>query len=116
MLTGFVGSLRGLIATRFMLGAGESGLYIVAPKVVSQMFPAKERGLAVGIYSAGATLGATIAPPLIAIVTVHHGWRAVFFAGGLLGLMWIVPWVLGYREEEPGQRGVPTSPSPVESG
>ena len=55
MLTGFVGSLRGLAAARFLLGAGESGLYVVAPKVVSQLFPSAHRGVAVGIYSAGAT-------------------------------------------------------------
>ena len=33
MLTGFVSSLRTLAAARFLLGAGESGLYVVAPKV-----------------------------------------------------------------------------------
>ena len=73
LLTGFVGSLRGLAAARFMLGAGESGLYVVAPKVVSQLFPASQRGLAVGIYSAGATVGATIAPPLLAFLTLNYG-------------------------------------------
>jgi hypothetical protein len=49
VLTGMVGSLRSLAAARFMLGAGESGLYVVAPKVVSQLFAPAERGLAVGI-------------------------------------------------------------------
>ena len=97
MLTGFVTSLRGLAATRFLLGMGESGLYVVAPKVVSQMFPASQRGLAVGIYSAGATIGATIAPPLIAWLTLAHGWRAAFIAGGVIGLIWIIPWLLTYR-------------------
>jgi ACS family hexuronate transporter-like MFS transporter len=97
ILTGFVGSLRTLAATRFLLGAGESGLYVVAPKVVSQLFPPSQRGLAVGIYSAGATIGATIAPPLIAILTVRYGWRAAFIGGGILGLIWIIPWLLIYR-------------------
>jgi ACS family hexuronate transporter-like MFS transporter len=92
MCTGFVGSMRGLATTRFLLGAGESGLYTVAPKIVGQMFPASERSLAVGIYSAGATVGATIAPPLIATLTAAFGWRAVFFAGGVMGLIWILPW------------------------
>jgi ACS family hexuronate transporter-like MFS transporter len=97
IVTGFVGSLRGLAATRFLLGMGEAGLYVVAPKVVGQMFPASQRGLAVGIYSAGATIGATIAPPLIAWLALNHGWRSAFVAGGILGLIWIVPWLLTYR-------------------
>jgi ACS family hexuronate transporter-like MFS transporter len=97
LMTGFVGSVRGLGAARFLLGAGESGLYLVAPKVVSQMFPPAQRGLAVGIYSAGATIGATVAPPLIAWLTLRHGWRSAFVAGGVLGLIWIVPWLLTYR-------------------
>src|SRR5678815_4939731 len=97
MLTGLVGSLRGLAGARFMLGAGESGLYVVAPKVVSQLFPPSQRGLAVGIYSAGATIGATIAPPLIAWLALTHSWRAAFVAGGAAGLIWTVPWLLLYR-------------------
>src|SRR5687767_178912 len=44
MLTGFVTSLRGLAATRFLLGMGESGLYVVAPKVVSQMSRRRSAG------------------------------------------------------------------------
>jgi ACS family hexuronate transporter-like MFS transporter len=98
ILTGLVGSFRGLAAARFLLGAGESGLYVVAPKVVAQLFPASQRGLAVGIYSAGATVGATIAPPLLAWLTLSYGWRSAFVVGGILGLVWIVPWLMSYRE------------------
>ena len=84
ILTGFVGSLRGLAFARFLLGAGESGLYTVAPKIVGQIFP-PAAGLAVGIYSAGATVGATLAPPLIAWLTLAYGWRAAFVVGGRWG-------------------------------
>jgi ACS family hexuronate transporter-like MFS transporter len=102
LLTGFVSSLRGLAAARFLLGAGESGLYVVAPKVVARLFPASQRGLAVGIYSAGATIGATIAPPLLAWLTLNYGWRSAFIVGGSLGLAWIVPWLLTSRASETG--------------
>lgn len=119
LLTGLVGSMRQLAATRFLLGAGESGLYVVAPKVVSQIFPASQRGLAVGIYSAGATIGATIAPPLIAWLTLNHsyGWRAAFVVGGTIGLIWIIPWLLTYRAETPAVVAptIPAAPA-VQSG
>src|SRR3954462_6233952 len=39
MLTGLASSLRSLGAARFLLGAGESGLYTVSPKVVGEQFP-----------------------------------------------------------------------------
>src|SRR5689334_22616204 len=51
LLTGFVNSVRSLAGTQFLLGAGESGLYTVAPKVVGELFPPTQRGLAVGIYT-----------------------------------------------------------------
>jgi MFS transporter, ACS family, hexuronate transporter len=97
MLTGLAGSLRSLAGARFLLGAGESGLYAVAPKVVGELFPPAQRGLAVGIYTAGATIGATAAPPLLALLAVSYGWRGAFFATGALGLLWIIPWLLFYR-------------------
>lgn len=97
MLTGFASSLRSLGFARFCLGAGESGLYTVAPKVVSEGFPPAQRGFAVGIYTAGATIGATLAPPLLAWLAGGVGWRGAFFVTGALGLIWIVPWLMLYR-------------------
>lgn len=97
MLTGLASSLRSLGAARFLLGAGESGLYTVAPKVVGEHFPPAQRGFAVGVYTAGATIGATIAPPLIAALALSYGWRGAFFVTGALGLIWIVPWLIFYR-------------------
>jgi ACS family hexuronate transporter-like MFS transporter len=98
MLTGFANSLRSLSLARFFLGAGESGLYTVSPKVVGEIFPPEQRGLAVGIYTAGATIGATIAPPLIAFLALTYSWRAAFVVTGALGLIWMVPWLLFYRQ------------------
>lgn len=97
MLTGLATSLRSLGAARFLLGAGESGLYTVAPKVVGELFPPAQRGFAVGVYTAGATIGATVAPPLLAWLATGYGWRGAFFITGTLGLFWIVPWLWFYR-------------------
>jgi ACS family hexuronate transporter-like MFS transporter len=97
MLTAFSRSAFSLGAFRFLLGVGEPGNYTAAPKAVSEWFPARERGLAVGIYTTGATVGATVAPPLIALLATSYGWRATFVFTGLLGLMWVVPWLWLYR-------------------
>jgi MFS transporter, ACS family, hexuronate transporter len=100
MLTSLSQGLRSLGFFRFLLGIGEPGNYTAAPKAVSEWFPPKERGLVIGIYTAGATLGATIAPPLIALLAAHFPWRAVFLFTGSLGLLWVLPWLWLYRRPE----------------
>jgi ACS family hexuronate transporter-like MFS transporter len=95
--TGFARSLRELGACRFLLGLGEAGNYTAGPKVVGEWFEPKERGLAVGIYTAGAMVGATIAPPMIVWLGGKYGWRAAFFATATAGLVWLLPWLLVYR-------------------
>ena len=109
MLTGLASSLRSLGMARFLLGAGESGLYTVAPKVVGEQFPPAQRAFAVGVYTAGATIGATLAPPLIARLTADYSWRGAFFVTGALGLLWIIPWLIFYR---PAATAPAASPAP----
>ncbi len=64
-LTGLARGVGSLGVFRFMLGLGEAGGYTASPKVVSEWFPAKDRGIAVGLYSVGGALGAVIAPLLV---------------------------------------------------
>ena len=100
MLTSLSRSVWMLGGFRFLLGMGEPGNYTAAPKAVSEWFPPKERGLAVGIYTAGATLGATLAPPLIAFLGSRVHWRMVFLFTGSLGLIWVIAWLWLYRSPE----------------
>lgn len=97
MLTGLVHTAGQLGAARMALGFGEAGNYTAAPKAVSEHFPARERGLAIGIYTAGAMVGATIAPPLIAWLAISYGWRSAFVVTGAAGMVWLVAWLAIYR-------------------
>jgi MFS transporter, ACS family, hexuronate transporter len=105
LLPAFVHSAFSLGASRLLLGLGEAGVWIVAPKAVGQYFPAEQRGTAIGIYTSGATLGAAIAPPLIALLAIRYGWQSVFIVTGLAGLLWVGPWILIVR-------GTPALPDP----
>jgi ACS family hexuronate transporter-like MFS transporter len=96
-LTGVARSAASLGAFRFMLGLGEAGGWTASPKVVADWFRPGERALAIGIYSIGSTVGATIAPFLVFVTATSFGWRGAFFITGLLGLAWIVPWVIVAR-------------------
>jgi ACS family hexuronate transporter-like MFS transporter len=94
--TGFVRSAFELGAARFALGLGEPGNYTVGTKVVSEQFPAPQRGLALGLYTAGAMIGATLAPPLIGGIALTYGWRSAFWITGVAGLLWMIAWYLVY--------------------
>ncbi|MBY8829443.1 MFS transporter [Hephaestia mangrovi] len=88
----------GLISLlRITLGVSEAGNWPGAVKASSQWFPSRERALALGIFNSGASIGAIISAPLIALLFGTFGWRATFAVVGLLGLLWLVPWLWLYR-------------------
>ncbi|MGI9543424.1 MAG: MFS transporter [Cyclobacteriaceae bacterium] len=97
-LHGLVNSVTGLGIGRFLLGLGEGGGFPASAKVVSEWFPAKERSLAFGIFNTGSSLGAVIAPPLIAVIILGLSWRWVFFITGGLGFVWALVWYKVYRK------------------
>ncbi|MCA3693088.1 MFS transporter [Aquidulcibacter sp.] len=94
MMSGFTTGVASLAATRFALGLGEAGNYTAAPKIVSENFKPDQRALAVGIYTAGSMVGATLAPPLIGGVALAFGWRAAFVVTGALGIVWAIAWLI----------------------
>jgi MFS transporter, ACS family, hexuronate transporter len=98
IFTALAGSFLSLVVVRSLLGLGEPGNFTAAAKVTAQWFPARERGIAVGMYSMGGTLGAAIAAPLIAFLALRFGWRAPFVIVGMAGLVLSALWFLVYRE------------------
>jgi MFS transporter, ACS family, hexuronate transporter len=100
MATGWVRNAAQLGFARLMLGIGEPGVYTAGPKAVAEHFPAQERGFAIGVYTAGAMIGATIAPPLIAWLALQYGWRAAFVVTGAAGFLWLAVWLLVYRSPD----------------
>lgn len=97
ILTAFARSFTSLGIFRFLLGLGEAGNYTGAPKAVSEWFPPRERGIAIGIYTLGGTIGATIAPVIIVGLASWHSWQAAFVFTGAAGLLWLIPWIWLYR-------------------
>src|SRR4051794_35704570 len=82
---------------RFLLGIGEAGNWPAGVKVVAEWFPKRERALASGLFNSGSTIGAILAPPLVAFIVLHFGWRAAFLIIGALGFAWLFAWLLIYR-------------------
>src|SRR5580698_8956512 len=86
-----------LLVARCLLGMGEGGGFPAATRVVAEWIPLERRSTAMGIINAGTAVGSVLAPPLIGVVLLTSGWRAVFFASGAVGLAWVIWWYFSYR-------------------
>ncbi|MCU1222394.1 MAG: major facilitator superfamily 1 [Edaphobacter sp.] len=113
VLTAAATGARSLGAYRFLLGMGEAGNYPAGVKVIGEWFPPKERSLASGIFNSGAAIGAMLAPPLLAWSAITFGWRASFVIVGLCGFVWMVVWLLVYRNPPPNPAEPELPPPPV---
>ena len=95
---GWATSVEGLLVCRLLLGLGYPGAYLAAAKAAAEWFPPQERGFVTGIYTSGATVGATLAPPLVAWLALSYSWQYAFFVTGSAGVVYAVVWFLVYRK------------------
>jgi MFS transporter, ACS family, hexuronate transporter len=89
---------------RFLLGIGEAGNYPAGVKLIGEWFPPEERSLASGIFNSGASIGAIMAPPLVALIDLKFGWKIAFILVGFLGFAWLAGWMFLYRKPEAMKR------------
>src|SRR5580693_6163001 len=101
ILHAFARGASSLGAFRFLLGMGEAGNWPAGVKVVAEWFPERERALASGLFNTGSAVGAVLAPPIVAAILLHYGWRTAFVAIGLAGLVWLLFWCPVYRTPSP---------------
>jgi ACS family hexuronate transporter-like MFS transporter len=110
--TSFANTVSTFSALRFFLGIGEGFNWPGASKVVAQSFPPQERGMAVAIFDSGSSIGGAIAALCIPWIALRLGWRTAFAFSGLLGIFWLVWWLLVCPRLEP-ERGAEKRESPV---
>ena len=85
---------------RFALGIGESANFPAAIKTVAYWFPRREPALATGLFNSGTNIGALAAPLMVPWLAVHYGWRSAFIFTGALGFIWVILWMLFFRDPE----------------
>ena len=85
-MTGFVGNLGQLIATRIGVGIGEAGASPPSHSILSDMFPPERRATALAIYSLGIPIGAGLGLLLGGTLAQLYGWRQAFMIVGMPGL------------------------------
>ncbi len=94
--------LIGFILARFGLGVGESGNFPAAIKTVAEWFPKKDRAFATGIFDASTSVGAILAPFIVAAVVSKDGnnWQIPFLFTGVLSAIWVYLWLKTYHKPE----------------
>ncbi len=82
---------------RGMLGISEPTIFPAQLKVVTVWFPGKLRATANGICQAGGSIGAIVAPFLVAWLAISYSWHTAFVVMGVVGIIIAIAWKLIYR-------------------
>jgi MFS transporter, ACS family, D-galactonate transporter len=100
--TAVAGSVGAMFGCRLMLGVGEAGAYPSCAKLVAQWFKPAQRAIATSIFDSGSRVGSALSIPLVALIISMLGWKASFVITGLLGVLWIIGWLVIYRSPAHG--------------
>ena len=76
-----------LIAARVVQGAGAALLMPATLAIISTTFPARQKGMAIGIWAGVSAGGLAIGPLLGAALTESFGWRSIFLVNVPLGAL-----------------------------
>ena len=93
LLVLFTSTAGALITLRVVQGIGAAMIAATGVAIITSVFPAGERGKALGISVAATYLGLSLGPVLGGILTQHFGWRSIFLATVPLGAT-TIPFVL----------------------
>ena len=92
-LHAFASGVTSFAFFRGLLGVAEAGNWPGAAKGNAEWFPTKERAFAQGLFNSGAAIGGIVAIPIIALLSAYFSWKMIFVIIGLLGLLWLIPWM-----------------------
>jgi MFS family permease len=98
--SGWVTVIWQLIALRLLLGVGEAVITPGSLRWIRFNIDEKQRGLATGLFFAGAKFGPAIGAPLAAFLLEGYGWRNMFVILGLGCLFWVIPWQMYARSDD----------------
>ena len=76
-----------VIGFRVIQGIGASMIFAPGVAILTSVFPAEERGKALGINVAAVYSGLSLGPVVGGFLTQHFGWRSLFILNIPLGLM-----------------------------
>ncbi len=90
LLCSFAWNAESLIFFRIVQGVGAGPLLGVSMAIMFEAFPRHERGLAMGLFMTGWSLGPFFGPLLGGYLTEHVHWRAIFYINLPTGVLSII--------------------------
>jgi MFS family permease len=111
-LSGFAGSYLTLLAARASVGVGEAAYVTIAPSLLSDYFPVRQRGRVMAIFFCAIPVGSALGYVVGGLVDKHFGWRMAFFVAGVPGLLLAVLCLL-LRDPPRGSQDTGTAQSSV---
>jgi ACS family glucarate transporter-like MFS transporter len=96
ILTGLAGGYGTLIASRVVMGIGESTSYPAGNRVIREWMPAAERGIGMSVFNSGAYFGPAIGSLTIGTLIAAIGWRPAFYLCAAVGFVWMAFWLARY--------------------
>ncbi|MBV9355977.1 MAG: MFS transporter [Chloroflexi bacterium] len=103
-LCGAAPTLVALIGARLLQGLGATCIFAVNMAMVTQAFPAAERGRALGINAVLVALGVSTGPTVGGIITQYLTWRWIFYVNVPLALVALLVAARALTERAPRQR------------
>ena len=107
LLTGWVANIWQLAVARFLMGAGEACGLAPSNSMISDLFRKERRALALSIFGTGSSIAFVVFFPILGAIGEAYGWRRMFIAAGLPGIVLALIFLLTVRE--PGRTGSITS-------
>jgi MFS family permease len=107
-------SLAALLVFRILLGLGMGGEWASGAALVSETWPARDRGKALGLMQSSWAIGYALAALTAAVVMPIGGWRSAFFVGVLPAFLTI--WIRRNVKEPEEWQHVPHGRGNVMSG
>jgi MFS transporter, ACS family, D-galactonate transporter len=104
MLQALARNAATFIGLRVLLGITEAPAFPLNSRVVATWFPARERGFAIGVYTAGEFGGLAILTPVLSLILANLGWQAMFVICGSIGILYALFWYLTYRDPKHSRR------------
>ena len=101
---GFVAGFTSLLLLRILLGVGETIAFPGGSKIITRHVPPERRGMANAAMALGIALGPAAGTLVGGLILASYGWRPIFFAFGLVTLLWLAPWQLVTSKFDEGSR------------
>lgn len=101
--TGMTHSLTSLFVVRLLIGASEAIVLPASYRYIANHFGESHKGTATGIFSLGGKVGPAIGAAIAAWLIVNYSWKDMFVLTGLLGMLWLVPWILMVKNDFPSK-------------